>query len=203
MYDPEEREKEEEDFFDAPAPEEKPRQPRQPALRPDEPGYWEQEESEWEHLQPRRRYWRVYLWLGVAMAVIVLLMVVYIRWFSPVEEEAVAYGYVEKIGYSGVAFRTFEGRLLPYREMMDTTRVYREDFIFSVEDEDVATSLKRLEKKGLPVRVTYDRYNGIVPWRGASKVIVRTAEQADPRAILPPEFRPEYMPPAPQPRNDK
>lgn len=194
MYDPEEKEYERDDFFDAPPPEEKPKEPKAPTFRPDQREYWEQEESEWEHLQPTRRHWRLYAWLAAAAAVVAILIAVYVHWFVPSTREAIAYGYIEQISYNGVAFKTFEGTLLPYREMMDTTRVYREDFRFSVDDEEIAKFLKRQEKKGHPVRLTYEVYKGIVPWRGATKVMVTAAEAADPMRILPPEFRPEYVP---------
>lgn len=183
----------EEDFFNSDVPEKKPKAPKPPVYSPEDPNYWDQDESEWEHITPGKRR-RLYIWLGVVSVIIGLIAAVYLYWFSPAQEGAVAYGYVEQISKDGLIFKTFEGRLLPYREIMDTTRVYREDFLFSTADEKIAADLKRIERKGLPVRLEYDRYRTTLPWRGANRVVVTAVDSVNPRKILPPEFRPEYTP---------
>ncbi len=193
MFDIDE-ERERDDFFETPPPEEKPKEEKKPELKPDDPGYWEQDESEWEHLRPHRNG-KLYAWLGLGLIIIVVITGVYLRFFSPKVEDADKYGYIEDIRYEGTIFKTYEGRMLPYREIMDTTRVYREDFVFSVVSDSVAIELRKLARKGVPVRVGYEVYHSTLPWRGKSKVIVTGVERADPSRILPPEFRPEYEPP--------
>ncbi|MCM1376948.1 MAG: hypothetical protein NC097_04840 [Clostridium sp.] len=195
MFDPD-RESDKEDYFNSPAPEQKPKPPKQPEFKPDDPRYWDADETEWEHLKPRRRG-RFYMWLILAGLVLGLVITIWLKWFSPAEEDASLAGYVEKISSKGMFFKTYEGTILPYREIMDTTRVYREDFKFTAENESVAIALKHMESRGYPVRVFYKVYRGVLPWRGDSKIIVTRVDSVDARKILPPEFRPEYIPERP------
>ena len=92
-YDRYEKDDEKEDFFDSDAPEE-PQKPKEPLPDPEDPAYWEREESPWEHLKPRRVK-SVWWWLGGAFVVVALLLAIWLRYFSPYVEEAVQYGYVE------------------------------------------------------------------------------------------------------------
>lgn len=180
---------EENDYFDTvdpPVPEKK---PKPVALREDDPRYWERE-SRWDHLRPSRRS-RFYMWLVGAAVVIGLIVAVWLRYFNPCVEGAVQYGYVENIENRGSVFKTPEGVLIPYKDIMDTTRLYTRDFIFTAADMDVATRLKRMQLARIPVVVEYKRYYGTLPWRGASQIIVTKVDTADPRKILPPEFTPE------------
>ncbi|MDE7380980.1 MAG: hypothetical protein K2N03_02480 [Muribaculaceae bacterium] len=192
MFDIEE-EKERDDFFESPPPEEKPKVEKKPEFKSDDPGYWEQEESEWEHLRPHNHF-KLYAWLGVSLLIIVIMIGVYLRFYSAKVEDADMYGYVESIRREGTVFKTYEGVLLPYREIMDTTRVYREDFIFSVEADSLAIEIKKLSRSGVPVRLGYVEYHSTLPWRGKSRVVVTEVERVDPKVILPPEFRPEFTP---------
>ena len=178
------------DLFD----EEKPVQPvkkeeKKPVYKRDDPAYWEEEESDWSHLNNGRGvpWW---LWLVAALVVIGLIIGCWIRYFSPYVEDATQYGYVENIEKRGTIFKTYEGTLIPYRELMDTTRVYSRDFIFSVEDNKTATTLKEALYNAKPVRIGYKKYHATVPWRGANKIVVTSADTINPDKILPPEFAP-------------
>ena len=189
------REGEDRDYFDDPDPdeeEEKPKKPRQPKYREDDPRYWERE-SQWEHLKPRRRT-RFYLWLTLAGVAAAAVVAIYIRYFSPYIEGATQYGYVEGIEHRGMVFKTYEGVLIPYKELMDTTRIYHRDFIFTADDVKIATELKRAMLARRPVRVEYKRYFGTLPWRGSSQIIITRVDSVDPRRILPPEFNGNKLP---------
>lgn len=187
----EDREEEERtDFFEDEAKPEEPKPKKKPALKPDDPEYWQQEESQWEHLKPRRRTaWRIYL--IVALLIVVFIIAFRLRYFSPYIENADEYGYIERLDERGTIFKTFEGVLIPYRELHDTTRIYSRDFIFSITDRDLAIKMKKLERLHKPVRVGYKQYHATVPWRGSSKIVVTEVDTVDARTILPPEFRPE------------
>ncbi|MDE6796037.1 MAG: hypothetical protein K2J63_12135, partial [Muribaculaceae bacterium] len=111
------------------------------------------------------------------------------RFLSPYVTDASQVGYVEHIEKRGTVFKTYEGVLLPYKELLDTTRVYRRDFIFTAADEKTAVSLKQAMLDGRPVRVSYKQYHAILPWRGSSKTIVTGVDSVDASKILPPEFR--------------
>lgn len=169
--------------------EEKAPEPKKPALKPDDPAYWEEDESQWEYLKPRRRT-AIWLWAGGSLAAALLLVLLWTRFFSPYVEDATQYGYVESIERRGSIFKTFEGVLIPYKELYDTTRLYQRDFLFTAADLETAKQLKRMMVDARPVRVEYKRYHATVPWRGSSKIVVTAVDTADPAKILPPEFTP-------------
>lgn len=181
------------DYFDGPdipdKPEEK-EEPKRPELKPEDPDYWEQPESEWEHLKPkpRKHFW---WWVATGGVFLGFLLAMYLRWFSPYISEATQAGYVESIERRGTIFKTFEGVILPYRDLKDSTRVYKEDFKFSVKDPKMAVELKKALYSNKPVRVEYSRYKAAVPWRGDEKVVITRVDSVNPRDLLPPEYLPE------------
>lgn len=180
------------DYFDGPDLPEQKKEPKAPVYTPDDPRYWEQDESEFEHLRPGRRY-MLWVWVAAAGVALGLILTVYFRWFSPYVEGATQYGYVESVERRGTIFDTYEGVLLPYKDLMDTTRSYGGDFVFTCADGDVAVKLRRMQYANLPVRVVYRRYHATLPWRGDSRIIVERVDSVDPSRILPPEFTPETM----------
>lgn len=184
-------EEEEPDFFSGPDIPEKPQEEKQPELKPEDPDYWEQEESEWEHLRPRRssmRYW----WLAGALLAACLLVFCWFRWMSPRVDDATQYGYIEELELRGVLFKTYEGTILPYKALMDTTRVYEGDFRFSVPDKALGEKMKEMQIAGRPLRVAYRVYSGPLPWRGERDIVVTAVDSVNPDSILPPGYRPEY-----------
>lgn len=180
------------DYFDGPDLPEQKKEPKPPVYTPDDPRYWEQDESEFEHLRPGRRY-MLWVWVAAAGVALGLILTVYFRWFSPYVDGATQYGYVESLERRGTIFDTYEGVLLPYKDLMDTTRSYGGDFVFTCADGDVAVKLRRMQYANLPVRVVYRRYHATLPWRGDSRIIVERVDSVDPSRILPPEFTPETM----------
>lgn len=165
---------------------------RKPDLHPDDPDYWEREESQWEHLRPGGKSPLIW-WLAGALLAAVVLVLVYFHWFSPNVSEAVQFGYVERIERRGTVFKTYEGTLIPYKEIMDTTRLYTRDFEFTASDVKVAAELRRFQLMGKPVRVGYKQFGGKLPWRGETRTLVVSVDSVDERTILPPEYRPEYL----------
>lgn len=181
---------EENDYFDGPdLPEEETPapEPKKPAPEPDSPDYWE-DESEWEHLRPVKR-WRIRLYAGVALVIAILLITLFIWMFRPYVSDAAQYGYVEHIEERGSVIKTYEGSLIPYKEIHDTTRTMTGLFEFSTPDAKVALVLKKLQLEGMPARVEYKTYRSRMPWRGDSKTVIIKADTADPAKILPPEYR--------------
>ncbi|MBD5339998.1 MAG: hypothetical protein HDR94_00320 [Bacteroides sp.] len=181
-----------EDFFENSEVPEVPQKPKQPELKPEDPDYWEQTEDEFEHLRPNNKF-VIWSWLAAALACIAIGVFIYIRYFSPCVSEATQYGYVDTIEKRGSIFNTYEGTIIPYKEIMDTTRIYKGDFVFSVKDAKVATRLKQLQYANLPARVEYKKYHAVVPWRGESRIVVIKADTADPAKILPPDFAPRRV----------
>ena len=166
-----------------------PEEEKKTNYKPDDPEYWEQEESKWGHLHRRSRipFW---VWCLCGLAVVGLVIGCWIRFFSPYVEDATQYGYVENIEKRGMIFKTYEGTLIPYKELMDTTRIYNRDFVFSVADQKTAATLKQALYDSKPVRLSYRKYYATVPWRGANKIVVTDADTVDRNKILPPEFAP-------------
>lgn len=185
IFNPEEPDKEKNDFFDGPDIPETPAEPKKPVYKPDDPQYWDEDESEWEHLRPHNRLAPV-LWVLLGVIVLTGFVSVWLWWFSPYVEDGVQYGYVEKAERHGDIFKTREGVLLPYREIHDTTRVYAGDFVFSVPDREQYRELRRAQRDNRPVRVEYEVYHGALPWRGESTVVVNAVDSVDPAVLARP-----------------
>ncbi|MCM1290852.1 MAG: hypothetical protein NC201_02070 [Prevotella sp.] len=179
------------DYFSGPdLPDPPSKQQKKPVLKPEDPDYWEQDESEWEHLKPSSP---VSKWMIIAASAIVLALfiAIYLRYFSPIREAATEVGYVERIETRGYIFKTIEGVLLPYKDLKDNSRTYTHDFIFTAQNKEVASKIYSAMIENRPIRVTYKEYAAPLPWRGESKILVTSATVADPTKILPPDRQPQ------------
>lgn len=187
------KDEEKNDYFDGPDLPDTPKPVKKPALTPDDPRYWEQPEDEFEHLKPSRPSWKFYAWIAVTAVVIGVIVAGYIQLFSPYVESATQYGYIERIEKRGDFMKTFEGVMLPYKNLMDTVRPYDSDFVFSTKDVATAADLKRMMLSNRPVRVTYDVYHTAMPWRGDTKIQVTAVDSVNEKDILPPDRQPETV----------
>lgn len=187
---------EKDDFFENSDVPEKKKEPKKPVYTPDDPRYWEEPEDVFEHLRPapgsHRRLW---LWLAAIAVAAGLLWWGYVWTFHPYVRHSSQYGYIENIEKRGDIFNTYEGILLPYKNLMDSTRVYEGDFIFSTSDPGVAARLKEMQFANRPVRVIYNVYHSAMPWRGDTRIIVTRADSVHERDILPPDRQPETLRP--------
>lgn len=123
--------------------------------------------------KPKKRHaMRRFLWWCVAVVVISLGVVTWIRYINPYETDMEESGYVVDFKRQGVLFKTWEGQMLVRSALIDSTRPYSRDFVFSVDNEDVADRLASAKGTGRKVTVSYKRYWGVLPWRGATPVIV-------------------------------
>lgn len=194
---------EQEDYFEK-APEEIPKKekpPKKPVYKSDDPRYYEEEESRWEHLKPAPGRRSPLLWLTAAVVIVLCILIgLYIYIFTPKVSQAEQYGYIDEVQKEGTIFPTFEGVMLPYKSLMDTVRPYEGDFIFSTNDEVLATEILRRRHAGNPVRLNYKVYRFALPWRGKSKIVVTGVDSVDPATILPPDRQPEFMKPESQPQ---
>lgn len=174
---------EKDDFFDGPDVPEPVKEPKKPALSPEDPDFWDEPESEWEHLEGSRSR-RLRIWLIAALVLLALLIWGYFRFFTPYIDDATQYGYVDSIESHKSLITTFEGVLIPFKELHDTTRVYQGDFRFST-NTDAAIRLRGMMYSGKPVRVSYRRYRVAAPWRGESKTVVTAVDSVSPDSIMP------------------
>lgn len=189
---------EKEDFFDTPHEPAKPKAPKIPDPKPDDPKYYDNED-EWEHLRPASRNYKFWIGLVITGVFFGLLYSVYLRWWSPYEEDIVQYGYVESITRRGHVFKTFEGVVIPYKAINDTIEPYSGDIIISAKNDHVAAELRKLQLGNLPARITMERYHSTLPWRGESVLVVTQADTADVSKIYPvPDHHP-LIPSGPAP----
>lgn len=181
------------DFFEDEVPDPV-KEEKKPVYTPDDPRYWEQPEDPFSHLTPSRpRRRRIWWWAGITAVLIGALEALYVRYFVPCVTEACETGYVDRIEKSGQLLKSYEGVLLPYKNLMDTLRPYEGDFRFSTTDTDVAVRLKKMHFANLPVRVHYKVYRTAVPWRGETEVYITAVDSVNPRDILPPDRQPEFI----------
>lgn len=87
--------------------------------------------------------------------------------------EGVKAGELNYMVRKGVAFKTWEGKLIQtgYRSLVPGS-VQSNEFEFSVEDEAIAQTLKL--SGGKIVELGYKEYFASIPWRGHSRYIVDT-----------------------------
>ncbi|MDE6786116.1 MAG: hypothetical protein K2J46_03630, partial [Muribaculaceae bacterium] len=89
----------------------------------------------------------------------------------------------------GSLIKTFEGSMIPYKELGDPNPLYFQEVRFSVASDSLAAVMKRMMLGCVPVRVEYELYHAPLPWKGEEKMIILKADTADPRKILPPEYQ--------------
>lgn len=129
----------------------------------------EREDARGEFSMSRRTYWT--LW-GIFIALAVLLVAFFIRYCNPYVTDAAARGYITTVERRGIIFKTFEGQMISEEALTDTTRLYSRDVSFSIPNDSLAIKLRDYQGTGRPVEIHYSLYWGVLPWRGASKMIV-------------------------------
>lgn len=180
------------DFYDSenepePEPEPKPKV-RMPRLDPEDPDYWIGEESDIERIIPKpRKVWK--WWLAGVCLVVAALVWLWIWFFHPYVDGAVKYGYIKSMERRGTVVKTFEGVLIPYRELGDATPLHFEQLRFSVAGDSLAAHMKGMMLGCVPVRLEYEVYHTPLFWKGAETMVIVKADTADTDKILPPEYR--------------
>lgn len=128
---------------------------------------------------PRRHTLRkALIWCAVIVTV-VLAAIAWLRYFNPYVEDAKVTGYITSVERRGIIFKTFEGQMITNESLTDTTRVYSRDFAFSVPDDSLARTIQSWQGTGRPVTLTYKRYYGSLPWRGASLTVATAITPAN------------------------
>lgn len=181
---------EENDYFDSdaePEPETKTSK-KKPVLDPENPDYWIEDEPEIPSIIPKgKARWK---WKFAACLIpVALILAAWVWMFNPKVDGAVKYGYILHMERRGTLIKTFEGVMVPYREVGDATPLHFEKLRFSVESDTTAAKMKVMMLGCVPVRIEYKEYHTSLPWRGDEKFVVVRADTADIKRILPPEFR--------------
>jgi hypothetical protein len=104
--------------------------------------------------------------------ILIAVLGIFMWWkFYFVFGEGVKSGSLNYFVKKGVIFKTYEGRLVQEGFQSPTAGgLQSNEFKFSVVDPEVAQVLERSSGKILELR--YEEYNGILPWRGISNVVV-------------------------------
>ncbi len=127
--------------------------------------------------KPKKRHtMRRIFWWSVVVVVLSLAMVAWVRYVNPYETDMEEHGYVVDFKRQGVLFKTWEGQMIVQSALIDSTRPYSRDFVFSVDNDDVARKLAAAKGTGREVTVTYKRYWGVLPWRGATSTVVTSVK---------------------------
>ena len=178
------------DYYSDAEPAPRPKKPKSPRLDPEDPDYWisNDDDSPLSGIMPSAdSRWK---WKATAiLAVVIALFGVWIWFFRPYSDGAVKYGYIKNMERRGSLFKTFEGSMIPYKELGDPNPLYFEEVRFSVAGDSLAAHMKRMMLGCVPVRVEYETYHTSLPWNGEQKMIIVKADTADPRKIMPPEYR--------------
>lgn len=180
------------DYYDSDAPEpiEVPK-PRTPRLDPEDPDYWMEEESTIDRIIPRAsNKWK--WWVGAVVSLLISICLAWVLFFRPYVDGATKYGYIKSMERRGSLMKTFEGVLIPYKELGDPNPLQFEEIRFSVESDSLATLMKRMMLDCIPVRVEYESYRIPQFWKGEATLIIVNADTANPKKILPPEYRGRY-----------
>lgn len=180
---------EDNDYFDSETdtdPEPK-KEKKSTVLDPENPDYWIEDEPQIPSIIPKgRKKWK--WWLAAALVPLVLVLACWVWMFVPYVDGAVRYGYLLHMERRGNVVKTFEGEMVPYREIDEVGPVHFEKLRFSVADDTTAAKMKAMMLRCVPVRIEYKVYHTSLPWRGEEKTVVVKADSADVARILPPEF---------------
>ncbi|MDE7350032.1 MAG: hypothetical protein K2N25_03115, partial [Muribaculaceae bacterium] len=153
------------------------------------PDYWiEEDESRVSGIMPGptgKWKWQ----LGAVIAGLILIIWGWIWFFRPYSDNAVKYGYITEMERRGSLFKTFEGTMIPYKQLGDPDPLYFQPQRFSVMTDSLAAVMKRMMLGCVPVRVEYETYHTPLPWKGEERMVIIKADSADPGKILPPEYR--------------
>lgn len=178
------------DFYDSesePEPEPK-KEKKAPVLDPENPDYWIEDEPEIPSIIPKgNSRWK--WWVAIVAVFLALIVGTWIWMFNPHVDGAVRYGYILHMERRGSVVKTFEGVMVPYREIDDVSPLHFEKLRFSVASDTTAAKMKGMMLKGVPVRIEYKVYHTSLPWRGDEKTVVVKADTADVNKILPPDFQ--------------
>jgi hypothetical protein len=110
------------------------------------------------------RYWRKIRNIIFLTFITCFLIWGGIRYYYP-HTEGIKSGKINQVVYKGLAFKTYEGKLI----MSDGIST-SEEFDFSVAKKSIADKL--MHAGGKTVELHYKEYYGVVPWRGETRFIV-------------------------------
>ena len=109
------------------------------------------------------------IFIAVLAIVLVLGLVFYFR-YSWVFGEGAKSGELNYVVHKGWIWKTYEGKLVQTGLKGKGVAVQSNEFLFSVEDEQVARTL--MTNSGKVFNLHYVEYQGALPWRGMTVFVV-------------------------------
>jgi len=117
---------------------------------------------------------RKYIYLLITLFVVIVGIYVYWNFFFTFSDGYRA-GLLQKFSRKGTIFKTYEGEMiLSSVQSNKNVALASEKFLFSVQDEEVALQLEKLQ--GQNVVVHYTEKNQALPWRGETTFIVSSVK---------------------------
>lgn len=115
------------------------------------------------------------IWLFVAV-VVTLAILFYLRYLNPYVTDARDRVYIERVEKRGIFFKTYEVQAVR-PDALDNSKVYSPAESFSVANDSLALRLQDMQNTGHTVTITYERFYGILPWRGASHNVITAIDE--------------------------
>ena len=143
---------------------------QKPQQRRETPQEREDREIAEATIERRHNTVRVML-IGAILAMLLFLgWWVWSRYYHPYEQGQYK-GWVIHIASQGSLFKTFEGEMLSIAYADDSV-VRRDTIHFTIESDTIAREAMRWNADGRRLVMNYNRYKGVVPWRGASPLVI-------------------------------
>ncbi|MCB0764459.1 MAG: hypothetical protein R2815_09815 [Flavobacteriales bacterium] len=120
---------------------------------------------------------RKYLWRILLVLLLILGITGYFRYFW-VFGTGVKSGELNYVVHKGVMFKTYEGKMIQTGIRSQAGTLQSFEFMFSVEDEAIATTL--MANSGKQFNLHYREYVAALPWRGHSKFVVDSIISMEP-----------------------
>ena len=143
---------------------------QEPAERRETPQEREDREIAEATIERRHNTVRMMLIGAIIAMLLVLGWWVWSRYDHPYEQGQYK-GWVIHIASQGSLFKTFEGEMLAIA-YADDSIVRRDTIHFTIENDTIARDAMRWNADGRRLVIDYSRYKGVIPWRGASPLVV-------------------------------
>ena len=152
-----------------PAPQTQPEQPGQSS----QPQFqFSQSAGEPERRAPRRHRGRKVLLWFIFIVLVAGGVAFWLRYLNPYTVDSLVTGYITNVDRQGLFFKTYEGQMISEGLAGDSAQVYQHDVRFSIPSPELALELLSLQGTGRKVTLVTEKFYGVLPWRGASNVVV-------------------------------
>lgn len=121
---------------------------------------------------PRRHRGRKVLLWFIFIVLLVGGGAFWLRYLNPYTVDSLVTGYITNVDKQGLFFKTYEGQMISEGLAGDSNSVYQHDVRFSIPSPELARELQSLQGTGRKVTLVTEKFYGVLPWRGASNVIV-------------------------------